>query len=41
VTQAQIAATLAAFVGKDWNAAQPKAARPIIAVFGAAAPENK
>jgi hypothetical protein len=41
VTQAQIAATLAAFVGKDWNAAQPKAARPIAAVLGAAAPENK
>jgi Type I phosphodiesterase / nucleotide pyrophosphatase len=41
VTQAQIAATLAAFVGKDWNAAQPKAARPIAAVFGAAAPGNK
>ncbi|HSZ08732.1 MAG TPA: alkaline phosphatase family protein [Steroidobacteraceae bacterium] len=41
VTQAQIAATLAAFVGKDWNAAQPKAARPIAAVFDAAAPEDK
>ena len=38
VTQAQIAATLAAFVGKDWHAAQPKAAASIVGVFGAAAP---
>jgi hypothetical protein len=29
VTQAQIAATLAAFVGKDYHAAQPKSAAPI------------
>jgi hypothetical protein len=33
VTQAQIAATIAAFVGKDYNAAQPKAARPIAEVL--------
>jgi hypothetical protein len=38
VTQAQIAATLAAFVGKDWHAAQPKAAPSIVGVFGGAAP---
>ena len=39
VTQAQIAATIAAFVGKDYNAAVPKAARPIADVLGAA-PRN-
>jgi hypothetical protein len=33
VTQAQIAATVAAFVGKDYRAAQPKAAEPIRAVL--------
>jgi len=33
VHQAQIAATIAAFVGKDYNAAQPKAARPIAEVL--------
>jgi hypothetical protein len=33
VTQAQIAATVAAFVGKDYHAAVPKAAQPISAVL--------
>jgi hypothetical protein len=36
VTQAQIAATVAAFIGKDYNAAVPKAAPPIAAVLGTA-----
>jgi hypothetical protein len=36
VTQAQIAATIAAFVGKDYHAAVPKAATPIAAVLGGA-----
>jgi hypothetical protein len=36
VTQAQIAATLAAFVGKDYHHDQPKAAVPITAVLNAA-----
>jgi hypothetical protein len=36
VTQAQIAATVAAFLGKDYPAAVPKAATPIAAVLGAA-----
>lgn len=35
VTQAQIAATIAAFVGKDYHAAEPKAALPIAGVLGA------
>jgi hypothetical protein len=35
VTQAQIAATLAAFVGKDYHAAVPRAAEPIAAVLSA------
>ena len=34
VTQAQIAATLAAFLGKDYRAAVPQAAQPIAAVLG-------
>ena len=29
VTQSQIAATLARFLGKDWNAAEPQAGRPL------------
>jgi hypothetical protein len=33
VVQAQIAATLAAFVGKDYRGAQPRAAEPIAAVL--------
>jgi bisphosphoglycerate-independent phosphoglycerate mutase (AlkP superfamily) len=33
VTQAQIAATVAAFVGKDYHAAVPRAAEPIAAVL--------
>jgi DNA mismatch repair protein MutH len=33
VTQAQIAATVAAFVGKDYRAAVPRAAPPIIDVL--------
>jgi hypothetical protein len=33
VTQAQIAATIAAFVGKDYHAAEPKAALPIAGVL--------
>jgi DNA mismatch repair protein MutH len=33
VAQAQIAATVAAFVGKDYHAAVPKAAAPIAAVL--------
>jgi len=37
VTQAQIAATVAAFVGKDYPAAVPRAAPPIAAVLNAAA----
>jgi hypothetical protein len=37
VAQAQIAATLAAFVGKDYRGAVPQAARPIEAVLPAAA----
>jgi hypothetical protein len=37
VTQAQIAATIAAFVGKDYHAAEPKAALPIAGVLGALA----
>lgn len=37
VTQAQIAATVAAFIGRDYNAAVPQAAQPIGAVLGAAA----
>jgi hypothetical protein len=36
VTQAQIAATLAAFVGKDYHREVPKAAAPIAAVLGGA-----
>lgn len=36
VTQAQIAATVAAFVGKDYHQDVPKAALPISAVLGAA-----
>jgi Metalloenzyme superfamily len=40
VTQAQIAATVAAFVGKDYRAAVPQAAPPIAAVLGAT-PANK
>jgi len=35
VAQAQIAATVAAFVGKDYHAAVPKAAQPIAAVLSA------
>jgi len=35
VTQAQIAATLAAFVGRDYHAAVPRAAPPIAAVLAA------
>jgi hypothetical protein len=38
VTQAQIAATVAAFVGKDYPRAVPKAALPISAVLGVAQP---
>jgi hypothetical protein len=34
VTQAQIAATVAAFLGKDYRAAVPQAAQPIAAVLG-------
>jgi len=37
VTQAQIAATIAAFVGKDYHAAEPKAALPIAGVLSALA----
>ncbi len=37
VTQAQIAATVAAFIGKDYHAAVPQAAEPIAAVLGGAA----
>ena len=37
VTQAQIAATVAAFMGKDYHAAVPQAAEPIAAVLGGAA----
>ena len=33
VTQSQIAATVAAFVGKDYHAAVPKAAAPIVDVL--------
>jgi hypothetical protein len=33
VTQAEIAATLAAFMGKDYPAAEPKAAAPILGVL--------
>jgi hypothetical protein len=33
VTQSQIAATLAALLGKDYNAAAPKAAAPIKSVL--------
>jgi hypothetical protein len=33
VTQAQIAATIAALVGKDYHAAVPKAAVPIAGVL--------
>ena len=29
VTQSQIAATIATLLGEDYNAAQPKAARPL------------
>jgi tetratricopeptide (TPR) repeat protein len=36
VTQAQIAATVAAFIGKDYPAAVPRAAEPIAAVLPAA-----
>jgi hypothetical protein len=35
VAQAQIAATLAAFVGRDYAAAVPQAAEPIAAVLPA------
>jgi hypothetical protein len=38
VTQAQIAATVAAFVGRDYRKDVPKAAPPIAAVLGAPAP---
>jgi hypothetical protein len=31
-TQGQIAATIARLVGEDWNAAEPKAAKPLIGV---------
>jgi hypothetical protein len=37
VTQAQIAATIAAFVGKDYHAAEPKAASPIADVLSGSA----
>jgi Metalloenzyme superfamily len=37
VTQAQIAATIAAFVGKDYHAAEPRAALPIAGVLSALA----
>jgi len=33
VTQSQIAATVAALVGKDYHAAVPRAAQPIAAVL--------
>jgi hypothetical protein len=36
VAQAQIAATVAAFMGRDYRAAVPRAAAPIAAVLGAA-----
>jgi Metalloenzyme superfamily len=41
VTQAQIAATVAAFVGKDYHNAVPKAALPISAVLGGATTPQK
>lgn len=34
VTQSQVAATLAAFLGKDWNGASPQAGRPLPDVLG-------
>jgi hypothetical protein len=34
VAQAQIAATVAAFIGKDYHAATPKAAEPILPILG-------
>ena len=37
VAQAQVAATVAALLGEDWRAAEPKAAPPIEAVIGAGA----
>ena len=41
VTQAQIAATLAAFVGKDYHAAEPKAALPIAGVLGGSGAQDR
>jgi hypothetical protein len=35
-TQGQIAATIAALVGEDWNTAEPKAAKPLVEVGGKA-----
>jgi hypothetical protein len=34
VTQSQIAATVAALLGEDWQAVEPSAAPPIGAVLG-------
>jgi tetratricopeptide (TPR) repeat protein len=41
VTQSQIAATVAALVGKDYAAAEPRAAQPIAPVLTAAAPPER
>ena len=41
VTQSQIAATVAALVGKDYTAAVPRAAQPIAPVLTAAAPAER
>ncbi|MCC6770943.1 MAG: alkaline phosphatase family protein [Gemmatimonadaceae bacterium] len=37
VTQSQVAATVAALLGEDWNARSPRAGRPLADVFGTAA----
>jgi hypothetical protein len=40
IAQAQVAATVAALLGEDWRAAEPKAAPPIPGVVAAASPKK-
>lgn len=41
VTQSQVAATVAALLGEDWNAAEPKAAAPIAEALGVGAKQGR
>jgi hypothetical protein len=41
VTQSQIAATIAALLGEDWCAAEPKAGKPIADAVGSAGPRGR